>query len=108
MSAPEPLYVVERRAAENEVVVGGREQLEVRSLRVRDVVDRGLGDGSGLEVQLRYRSAPVPVAAVEWRGRELEVGLREPFAGLAPGQAAVFYRDDVIVGGGRVAGPARG
>ena len=108
VSAPEPLYVVERRAAENEVVVGGREQLEVRSLRVRDVVDRGLGDGSGLELQLRYRSAPIAVAAVEWRGRDLEVGLRESFAGLAPGQAAVFYRDDVIVGGGRVAGPARG
>jgi tRNA-specific 2-thiouridylase len=108
VSAPEPLYVVERRAAANEVVVGGREQLEVRSLRVCDVVDRGLGDGSGLEVQLRYRSAPVSVAAVEWRGRELEVGLRESFAGLAPGQAAVFYRDDVVVGGGRVAGPMPG
>lgn len=108
VSAPEPLYVVERRAAENEVVVGGREQLEVRSLRVRAAVDRGLGDGSGLEVQLRYRSAPVPVAAVEWRGRDLEVWLREPFAGLAPGQAAVFYRDDVVVGGGRVAGPTVG
>ncbi len=104
VSAPEPLYVVERRAAENEVVVGGREQLEVRSLRVRDVVDRGLGDGSGLEIQLRYRSAPVPVAAVRQSGSGLEVGLREPFAGLAPGQAAVFYRDDVVIGGGRVDG----
>jgi tRNA U34 2-thiouridine synthase MnmA/TrmU len=48
------------------------------------------------------------VAAVERRGRDLEVGLRGPFAGLAPGQAAVFYRDDVVVGGGRVAGPAPG
>jgi tRNA-specific 2-thiouridylase len=108
VSAAEPLYVLERRAAENEVVVGGREQLEVRSLCVRDAVDRGLGDGDGLDVQLRYRSAPLPVAAVEWRGRDLEVGLREPFAGLAPGQAAVFYRDDVIVGGGRVGGPTPG
>ncbi len=105
VSAPEPLYVQERRAAENEVVVGGREQLAVRSLRVADVVDRGLGDASRLEVQLRYRSDALPVATVERTGRELEVGLRVPFAGLAPGQAAVFYRDDVVVGGGRVAGP---
>ena len=103
VSAAEPLYVLERRAAGNEVVVGGREALEVRSVRVRDVLDRGLGDGSDLEVQLRYRSAPVAVAALERRGDELEVALREPFAGLAPGQAAVFYRDDVVVGGGRVA-----
>lgn len=102
VSAVEPLYVLERRAGENEVVVGGRPLLEARSLRVRDVVDRALAGGEGLVVQLRYRSAPVPVAALEWRGAELEVALREPFSGLAPGQAAVFYRDDVVVGGGRI------
>jgi tRNA-specific 2-thiouridylase len=104
VSAAEPLYVLERKAAGNEVVVGGRDDLQVRSVRVRDVVDRGgLGDGSGLRVQLRYRSAAVAVATLERRGAELEVGLAEPFSGLAPGQAAVFYRDDVVVGGGRVA-----
>jgi tRNA-uridine 2-sulfurtransferase len=104
VSADEPLYVLERRAAENEVVVGGRRLLESRSLRVRDVVDRALSDGEGLEVQLRYRSAPVSVAALERRGAELHVALREPFSAVAPGQAAVFYRDDVVVGGGRIAG----
>ena len=104
VSADEPLYVLERRAAENEVVVGGRRRLEVNSLRVRDVVDRALGGGEELEVQLRYRSPPVPVAALERHGAELEVALREPFSGLAPGQAAVFYRGDVVVGGGRIAG----
>jgi tRNA-specific 2-thiouridylase len=105
VSAAAPLYVLERRAAENEVVIGGRERLETRTVRVRDVVDRGLGDGSGLQLQLRYRSAAVAVAALERStdGR-LTVSLGEPFSGLAPGQAAVFYRDDVVVGGGRVAG----
>jgi tRNA-specific 2-thiouridylase len=108
VSADEPLYVLERRAAENEVVVGRRRLLEVRSLRVRDVVDRALRGGEGLFVQLRYRSSPVPVAALERRGAGLEVALREPFTGLAPGQAAVFYRDDVVVGGGRIDGPGAG
>ena len=106
VSATQPLYVLERRAAANEVVVGGRERLAVHALRLRDVVDRALGDGEGLEVQLRYRSAAVGVAALTRRGGGLEVVLREPFSGLAPGQAAVFYRDDVVVGGGRIAGPA--
>jgi tRNA-specific 2-thiouridylase len=104
VSAAEPLYVLERRAAENEVVVGGRRELDVRTLRVRDVVDRSLGDGRGLEVQLRYRSSPVEVSGLSRRGDELDVTLAAPFAGLAPGQAAVFYRDDVVVGGGRVTG----
>ena len=106
VSAAEPLYVLERRAAENEVVVGGRGELEVRTVRVRDVLDRGFGDGSRLEVQLRYRSAAVRVAALERRDAELRVTLHAPFAGLAPGQAAVFYRDDVVVGGGRIAAAA--
>jgi tRNA-specific 2-thiouridylase len=108
VSAAEPLYVLERRAAENEVVVGARGRLKTRSVRVGDVVDRALGDGSGLRVQLRYRSAAVAVAAFRREpGGDLEVVLDEPFDGLAPGQAAVFYRDDVVVGGGRVAGPPR-
>jgi tRNA-specific 2-thiouridylase len=103
VSAAEPLYVLDRRAAENEVVVGGRDELDVRSVCVRDVIDRALGDGEGLEVQLRYRSAPVAVATLEWCDDGLRVTLGAPFSGLAPGQAAVFYRDDVVVGGGRVA-----
>ena len=107
VSAADPLYVLERRAVENEVVVGGRHELAVGDVRVRDLLDRGLGDGDGLEVQLRYRSAPVAVAALERRGGELLVTLGSPFEGLAPGQAAVFYRDDVVVGGGRVAGAAQ-
>ena len=104
VSAAEPLYVLERRAAENRVVVGGRDRLAVRAVRVRDVLDRGLGDGRGLEVQLRYRSPSVPVTDLRSDGTEIVVGLDRPFEGLAPGQSAVFYRDDVVVGGGQIVG----
>jgi tRNA-uridine 2-sulfurtransferase len=104
VSAAEPLYVLERRAAANEVVVGGRDALAAGLVRLRDVVDRGIGDGHALEVQLRYRSGAVPVRGLRRAGGELEVTLGGAFDGLAPGQSAVFYRDGVVVGGGRIAG----
>ena len=115
VSSDEPLYVLERRAAANEVVVGGAGELPIAEVVVRDVVERGIvaddavtsgrpgvaalpGD---LTVQLRYRSAAVPVTAVEPRSAgELLVRLAAPFAAPAPGQAAVFYRGDTVVGAG--------
>jgi tRNA-specific 2-thiouridylase len=110
VSSPEPLYVLERRPQTNEVVVGRRDELDVTEATLTGVVDRGLGDGSGLLVQLRYRSPALPVAGLERRlGGSLLVRLGQAFAGLAPGQSAVFYRDDVVVGGGVVRhGPAGG
>ena len=109
VSAAAPLYVLERRAAVNEVVVGPRDRLATTAVRLRGVADRGLGDGSGLELQLRYRSAPVRVAALERTAADaLRLELATPFFGLAPGQSAVFYRDDVVVGGGFVAGDIAG
>jgi tRNA-specific 2-thiouridylase len=100
LAAAHPLYVLERHAERNEIVVGPRDDLEVRRVVVRDVVDRGIGEGRGLLVQLRYRSAPVPVEGVDHVDKRLVVHLAQSFAGAAPGQSAVFYRDDVVVGGG--------
>jgi len=105
VSAHEPLHVLERRAEDNVVVVGGRSELEVCRVPLRGLSDRGLGGGEGLEVQLRYRSPAVPVASLERNGAGAAVvTLAGPFAGLAPGQSAVFYRGDVVVGGGVIDG----
>jgi tRNA-specific 2-thiouridylase len=116
-----PWYVLSRRAATNEVVIGRADELTARRVLVRDVVDRGIGEdraespaaiagghaspaGEGeatLLVQLRYRSPAVPVSSLDRQadGRLL-VGLETPFAAPAPGQSAVFYRGARVVGGG--------
>jgi tRNA-specific 2-thiouridylase len=109
LSAATPRYVLAIDAAHDRVVVGPAEALATRDVALRDLIDRGLGDGGGLEVQLRYRSAAVGVARLLRRpGRRAVVELRTPFRGLAPGQSAVFYRGDVVVGGGVVVAAATG
>jgi tRNA-uridine 2-sulfurtransferase len=101
LSAAEPLYVLAIEPESGRVVVGPAERLIVSVVEVRELVDRGLGTGDGLTVQLRYKSAAVAVARLRrLPGDRARIELGEPFSGSAPGQSAVLYRDDVVVGGG--------
>ena len=54
-----------------------------------------------VDVKLRYRSPAVP-GRVEARARGFDAVLDEPAYGVAPGQAAVLYDGDVVVGAGRI------
>ncbi len=51
------------------------------------------------QVQLRHRARPVP-ARIHRIGTRARIELHAPFAGVAPGQAAVFYDGDRVLGGG--------
>ena len=88
----EPRYVLATDAAANTVTVGPREALATRDVRVRDV--RLHRDASCVDaVKLRYRSRALPA-----RLRGEVIDLEEPVLGAAPGQVAVFYAGDVVVG----------
>jgi tRNA-uridine 2-sulfurtransferase len=96
VSAPEPLYTLRTIPAANAVVVGPRAALAVRSVTVRG---RLHVPADRVEAKLRYRSPGVPARAVPTpSGFRLE--LEEPAHGVAVGQAAVLYEDDVVVGAG--------
>ena len=102
----DPLYVLSTDARRNTVTVGRREDLEARSVRIRDVVLHR--EGARVDaVRLRYRSATVPAAlepgAPAGRHAELRIDLAEPFSGPAPGQAAVLFGGGAIVGHGTIA-----
>jgi tRNA-uridine 2-sulfurtransferase len=96
IASEEPLYVL--RKTGSTVVVGSRDQLAVSEVRVRDAVVRGEADA----VRLRYRS---PAIRCEVRGEapSLTLALSEPFHGAAPGQVAVLYSGDTVVGHGTIA-----
>jgi tRNA-specific 2-thiouridylase len=54
-------------------------------------------------VQIRHRGKPLP-ALVEAREGEVSVTLLEPAVGVAPGQSAVFYAGETVLGGARISG----
>ena len=104
VSAPTPLYVTEVRPSSGQVVVGRKQDLEVREVVVRDL-NLFLDAGEAASVQVRYNSMPVPCTVEETVEGEWIACLDEAVMGVAPGQSAVFYTEDGsrVVGGGVVA-----
>ena len=94
---PEPLYVVRIDPEARRVVVGPRRALAVGAARVASL--NWLGEGQS-EVAAKVRSMAPPVAA-SWDGERLVFA--SPEYGVAPGQSAVFYADDRLLGGGTIA-----
>jgi tRNA-uridine 2-sulfurtransferase len=98
VAAREPLYAIRTNPATNTVVAGTREALATTTARARG---RLYVDVRRAEAKLRYRSAPV-AATVEPDEHGFRLELDEPAYGVAPGQAAVLYEGDVVVGAGLV------
>jgi tRNA-specific 2-thiouridylase len=91
---PVPLYVIRLDAASRQVIVGPRQALAVDAARVVDA--NWLSDVSGRSVQAKVRSMAKPVSATiddEW------LRFDAPEYGVAPGQAAVLYDGDRVLGG---------
>ena len=101
VSAPTPLYVTEVRPDQKQVVVGRKKDLEVREVRVGDL-NWFLDPSEAESVQVRYNGYPVPCEVESAGGGEWVAHLSEPALGVAPGQSAVFYKGERVVGGGVV------
>jgi tRNA-specific 2-thiouridylase len=103
LNEPGPWYVLSVDAPTNQIVVGRREELAVRSVELEDVrfVDGEVAEPLACEARLRYHSPAIPASyQAKW------LSLSEPFLGAAPGQAAVLYSGTRVLGGGTIAGAA--
>jgi tRNA-specific 2-thiouridylase len=96
IAAREPLYAIRAEPATNTLVVGPRRELGVRRVTALGQLYVRV---SRAEAKLRYRSGPV-LATVEPVEGGFELELDEPVEAVAPGQVAVLYDDDAVVGAG--------
>ena len=100
---PVPLYVTAIDARRNTLVVGPESETYSRSCVVRDCAWVMIGElGASSDVQVKVRSGGRLVrATISPLGKERTlVAFAEPVSAVAPGQSAVFYDDDAVVGGG--------
>lgn len=107
IAAPQPLYVIGLDAGRNQVIVGDRDSThhaECSVQRVNWVSIAAPEAPISVEVQIRYRSAPVAATVVPIEGTEASSRVKlifdEPQFSVTPGQAAVWYNGDVLLGGG--------
>lgn len=103
---PEPLYVVGIDAAAAEVRVGPRRLLAVSAATVIETNRIGPQPDAPLLAKVRSLAKPVPVTLDGPLGEGTTTTIRfaNPEYGVAPGQAAVLYAGDRVVGGGWIAG----
>ncbi|HYP44486.1 MAG TPA: tRNA 2-thiouridine(34) synthase MnmA [Propionibacteriaceae bacterium] len=103
-----PRYVLDITPVTNTVTVGRHEELQVSQIAGHPATWTGdpvTGDWAGL-VQVRAHSAPMP-ARVLAKADRVQITLEAPATGIAPGQAAVLYDGDRVVGSATIAATRR-
>lgn len=105
ISYKEPLFVVGFNRAKNEVIVGEKEYIYKTEMIVKNInlllVDK-IEDSMRVSVKTRY-SSKEEMATIEMVDDDtIKVVFENPVARITPGQSAVFYLDDIVVGGGKI------
>jgi len=99
----EPKYVVETRAETNEVVIGNREELYHSSFIVKETnfisIDK-IEEKIKSHIKIRYNDIGHPGTIYPLIDNRVQVDFDEPQKSITPGQSAVFYEGNIVIGGG--------
>ncbi|UFP93392.1 tRNA 2-thiouridine(34) synthase MnmA [Gloeobacter morelensis] len=111
VAAPYPLYVVAVDAANNRVVVGAHEEATACECTVGQVNWVSMAEPEApiqAEVQVRYRSQPVQATIIPLPARGARIVFDDaPQFAISPGQAAVWYAGERVLGGGIILASGR-
>jgi tRNA-uridine 2-sulfurtransferase len=104
VAAPSPRYVLRVEPAADRVVVGERAELAMRAVQLEAATATAGGElaAGPARVRLRAHGAEVACRVVPLGGGRARLDLDEPADAVAPGQAAVLYHGDLVLGGGTV------
>ncbi|HEU4457061.1 MAG TPA: tRNA 2-thiouridine(34) synthase MnmA [Longimicrobium sp.] len=100
-----PLYVIGTRPESREVVVGSAEELHRADVAIGELswLAEPPAAGDAVQVQIRHRARAVPARVSSLADGTISLDFDQPQRAVTPGQSAVIFRGDVVLGGGRIA-----
>ena len=99
----EPLYVIGLNAPRNRVIVGERAEAQNLECTVQQMNWVSIASPTSpiqADVQIRYRSTATPATVIPLEDNRVRIVFDEPQFSITPGQAAVCYDGEVLLGGG--------
>jgi tRNA-specific 2-thiouridylase len=101
-----PWYVIGLDAAKNRVIIGKNDELFLRDLQIRDVrwAIKAPKKWTGF-IQLRSRHHPAAGQVLLQDDSRVQVRFNKPQRAITPGQFAVFYQDNIVLGSGIIDAP---
>ena len=99
-----PLFVLGFNNLKNELIVGEEQELYKKEVLVKDynlLLFDEIKDWLEVEVKTRYSTKTAKAKIIE-EDNNIKIIFDEPQRAITPGQSAVFYIDDIVVGGGKI------
>jgi tRNA-specific 2-thiouridylase len=103
ISSPEPLYVLKIDLDNNRLIVGTEKQIFNSRFTVKEAnwfVDISSNEKIKSRAKIRYRHEPAACSVIITGNDKMEVVFDEPQRAITPGQSAVFYDNQMLLGGG--------
>lgn len=105
LSLPAPLYVTAKDTVRNRVILGKNEDLLAETLMADRLNWSAIlppAEPLSVLAKARYKQPEAPAVVIPLEDGNVRVVFKQPQRALTPGQAVVFYREDIVLGGGTI------